>query len=303
MKVLKHRMLWSTMCVLGLLAGWPGLEIRAEEALAQADGSTARTAVLQEAGAAQAAGFRGWVKMEQSWYWLNPDGTVFHGWLDDSGRRYYLGEDGVMAVGWKEIGGKWYYFHQDGGMNLGEMVLDNGVYQFAEDGSLLSSRWLENTGGGSYTAGCFDEEEQALFDSLSEEKREQYFDEYPDREEEYDGDMHTSYDRFAGFWVETALKEIASHRLEAAVEQGYADERIPGEGSLKDYLAAVPYRKNASCLELYIRNCEDADEAYDKVMERMEHRFDGKRDRKYSLEYYRYLGIAHMEKMENSSLW
>ena len=59
--------------------------------------------MLQEAGAAQAAGFRGWVKMEQSWYWLNPDGTVFHGWLDDSGRRYYLGEDGVMAVGWKDM--------------------------------------------------------------------------------------------------------------------------------------------------------------------------------------------------------
>ncbi|MEI3281704.1 MAG: hypothetical protein V8R61_02820 [Enterocloster sp.] len=66
--------------------------------------------------------------------------------------------------------------------------------------------------------------------------------------------------------MDMKLNKIAQSRLEAAMEKGYMDERIPGEGTVKDDLASIPYRKNATCLEVYVRDCEDEAEAYDKVM-------------------------------------
>ena len=216
--------------------------------------------------------------------------------LQTDGRTYYLDENGAMVRGWREVDGEWYYFHEDGGMNLGELVLDNGVYGFSKGGALESAQWVENSGGGAYDAGCYDEETQSLFDDLNEEKRERYFDEHPYREEEYDGDMHRVYDRYAGFKMDMNLNKAADHRLHAAMAGGYMDDRIPGEGTVNDYLATVPYRKNATCLELYIRNCKDGAEAFSKVMAKTGDRYDGKGDRKYALEYYRSLGMAHAEK-------
>ena len=84
------------------------------------------------------------------------------------------------------------------------------------------------------------------------------------------------------------LNKIAQSRLAAAMEKGYADGRVTGEGTIEDTLASIPYRKNASCLEVYVRDCEDADEAYGKIMNVTE--------RKYTLQYYRYMGMAHEEK-------
>ena len=107
-----------------------------------------------------------------------------------------------MATGFQKVGDEWYYFHEDGGMNLGELELDNAVYSFSAEGALTGASWKENTGGGAYFAGCYDTQEQILFEQLCDEKRDQYFDARPDREQEYDGDMHTSYDRYAGFkWM------------------------------------------------------------------------------------------------------
>lgn len=68
---------------------------------------------------------------------------------------------------------------------------------------------------------------------------------------------------------------------------------ITGEGTIKDYLASVHYREHASCLELYIRNCGDEGDAWSKVEEKTVGRYDARGDRKYSLEYYRELGMAH----------
>ena len=190
---------------------------------------------------------------------MDENNSLHKGWLQTDGRTYYLDKDGIMARGWKEVDGEWYYFHEDGGMNLGELILDNGMYEFSRNGALVSAQWVENTGGGAYSAGCYDEETQALFDELNEEKKQRYFDQHPDREDDYDGD-------------------------------------IPGEGTVNDYLASIPYRKNATCLELYIRSCEDESEAFSKVMERTGDRYDSKGDRTYSLEYYRSLGMARGEK-------
>lgn len=260
--------------------------------------STAREtpSAAQETPSAAQQMHPGWNQYENNWYWAETDGNLHKGWFQTDGRTYYMDESGVMVRGWREVDGEWYYFHEDGGMNLGELILDNAQYSFSRTGALVSAGWVENTGGGAYDAGCYDEMTQSVFDQLNEEKKELFFDEYPDREEEYDGDMHRMYDRYAGFKMDMALNKAAAHRLESAMEYGYADDRIPGQGTVNDYLASVPYRKNATCLEVYIRGCEDGDEAFSKVMDRTGERYDSKGDRAYSLDYYRSLGMAHREK-------
>ena len=50
---------------------------------------------------------------------------------------------------------------------------------------------------------------------------------------------------------------------------GYADDRIPGEGTINDYLSVINWELSASCLELYVRDCEDASEAFDKIKEKL----------------------------------
>lgn len=238
----------------------------------------------------------GWNRSQDNWYWADPDGSLHKGWLRAGGRTYYMDENGVMARGWKEVDGDWYYFHQDGGMNQGELVLGNAVYECSKNGAMESARWVDNTGAGAYDAGCYDQETQALFDELNEEKKQLYFDTHPDRENEDTGDMHRVYDRGAGFGMDMALNKAAQHRLEAAMEHGYADGQVYGEGTVNDYLSAIPYRSHATCLELYIRGCQDEGEAWSKAYEKTEGRYGAGGDRKYSLEYYHSLGMAHRVK-------
>ena len=103
------------------------------------------------------------------------------------------------ACGWQKIADSWYCLGPDGMPCTGEQTLGDSICRFSEDGVFEEARWIPGTGGGPYTVGCFEAEEQALFDRLSEEKAEEYFDLHPDREEDYAGDMRTSYDRYAGF--------------------------------------------------------------------------------------------------------
>ena len=170
------------------------------------------------------------------------------------------------------------------------------LYEFYYDGSLKSVQWIPNTGGGAYPVFCYDEETQELFDQLNEEKRELFFEEHPDREDSWDGDEKIRYDRYAGFLMDARLNEAASHRLEMALENGYSGDSIPGEGTLKDYLTAVSYRKNASAQELYIRGREDAEDAFSRIMAKTQTRYDSTEKRRYSLGYYRRIGMAHAEK-------
>lgn len=193
--------------------------------------------------------------------------------MDLSGWKVVLAESGYdsshrLAFSWRKnllseggrghgdriskVGNEWYYFHEDGGMNLGDLELDNAVYTFSAEGALTGASWKENTGGGAYFAGCYDTQEQILFEYLCDEKRDQYFDARPDREHEYDGDMHTSYDRYAGLKMDVKLNRIAAARLKEAMENGYADG------------------KNSTYKELYIRNCEDGEAAFDKIMDVLE---------------------------------
>ena len=80
------------------------------------------------------------------------------------------------------------------------------------------------------------------------------------------------------------------------MEKGYSKSRntIPGEGTVSDYIKNVlPERKSATFFEMYLWGPEETYDPYDSVMIRMQEKADRKNDKKYSLEYYRRMGIAH----------
>ncbi len=242
------------------------------------------------------AGTGQWQQQDGRWSYIQENGVpAAEGWLTDGDRTYYIDADGFMATGWRRIGDRTYYFHEDGGMNLGDLTLGEAAYRFDESGALLEASRVKNTGGGPFTAGFYDASLQALFDDISEEKREEHFEEYPEREDEYDGDENRPYDRNASFTVTEELNRIAEHRLLAARANGYADEQVSGEGTLKDYLKAISYRGGRNGMEVYLQNCEDASEAYGKFAQRMMDRYETKADRRYLPEYYREIGMARLE--------
>ena len=205
-------------------------------------------------------------------------------------------ETETARANWVKEGDDWYYLLPDGSRNRQGLQFDNALYKFNWNGSLKTAQWVPNTGGGAYPVFCYDEETQFLFDQLNDEKKDLYFDEYPDREEEYGNNEKRQYDRYAGFIMDEKLNQAAAHRLEAALANGYSGDAIPGEGTLKDYLEKISYRKNSSCRELYLRGREDADDAFDKLIGKTQDKYDSSGKRKDSLDYYRRIGMAHAEK-------
>ena len=205
-------------------------------------------------------------------------------------------ETETARANWVKEGDDWYYLLPDGSRNRQDLQFDNALYKFNWNSSLKTAQWVPNTGGGAYPVFCYDEETQFLFDQLNDEKKDLYFDEYPDREEEYGNDEKRQYDRYAGFIMDEKLNQAAAHRLEAALANGYSGDAIPGDGTLKDYLEKISYRKNSSCRELYLRGREDADDAFDKLIGKTQDKYDSSGKRKDSLDYYRRIGMAHAEK-------
>ncbi len=134
-----------------------------------------------------------------------------------------------------------------------------------------------------------DQEQQAriLYEAVSQEKLEEYLDEHPGGSCE---------DERASFRINETLNEAAAHRLLAAMESGYTDGRIPGEGTVEEYLASLPRPSSRTCMELYLRSCEDGQEAYEKFEEKMMERYEKKEDRKYLPEYYREIGMAQAKR-------
>ena len=134
-----------------------------------------------------------------------------------------------------------------------------------------------------------DQEQQAriLYEAVSQEKLEQYLDEHPEGSCE---------DARASFRINETLNEAAAHRLLAAMESGYTDGRIPGEGTVEEYLESLPRPSSRTCMELYLRSCEDGQEAYEKFEEKMMERYEKKEDRKYLPEYYREIGMAQAKR-------
>jgi len=68
----------------------------------------------------------GWLKDNNIWYYLNPNGDMATGWLTVNGLTYYLEANGAMVTGWKEVAGQYYYFYPDGHKAVNEFI--SGFY-------------------------------------------------------------------------------------------------------------------------------------------------------------------------------
>ena len=104
----------------------------------------------------------GWKKVENNWYYFNPDGIMQTGWVIDN-NSYYLDKSGIMETGWIKIDGYSYYFDQYGHAAIGKKLIDNNWYFFNnkgilekgfyyynektyysdEDGIMVTNQWLQ----------------------------------------------------------------------------------------------------------------------------------------------------------------
>ena len=213
---------------------------------------------------------------------------------NDSSSRI-CGSSGAVP-GWNQISGKWYYLMENGAWSTDFIEDENTCYTFTKDGTLSYARKTPNTQGGAYPVYVLDQKEQELFDDMNDEKSDLFFDTYPEAEDDYDNGDVEFYDGRATFVLDMDLCDIAKARLSSAMEKGYSKSKntIPGEGTVSDYVkTAFPERKSATFFEMYLWGPEETYDPYDSVMIRMQEKFDRKDDKKYSLEYYRRMGIAH----------
>lgn len=207
--------------------------------------------------------------------------------LDD--HWYYMKEDGSMKTGWDEIGGKYYHFDKGGAMTQGSMTEGETFYSFSPEGSAAYAKQLKNLGGGAFTVGFYSQKCQELADNLNELKKDNFDD---DQKPGYYEDDKVDYDKNASYVISGRLTEIAEHRLLLARTRGYGDGNIPGEGKLSDYLKAVNYNPGRRSMEVYLRNCDGADQAEERLLRK--HDVDQKK-RKDQAVYYTEMGIAHQE--------
>ncbi|MVX63922.1 cell wall-binding protein [Clostridium chromiireducens] len=71
-------------------------------------------------------------------YYLDPaTGEMRKGWMTLNNSWYYLGQNGLMQKGWVYLNGKWYYFTPNGQMAVNQtMYVDGKVYNFGQDGAV-----------------------------------------------------------------------------------------------------------------------------------------------------------------------
>lgn len=78
---------------------------------------------------------KGWQRIGDYWYYLNPNGVMVTGWIQSNNLWYYLdGATGRMLTGWQKIDNKDYCFASDGSLYVntttpdGYMVDEKGVW-------------------------------------------------------------------------------------------------------------------------------------------------------------------------------
>lgn len=79
----------------------------------------------------------GWLKDNDTWYYLDKDGIMQTGWVKDNGTWYYLDGSGAMQKGWKYVGGHWYYLDGSGAMQTGWKYVSGHWYYLNASGALL----------------------------------------------------------------------------------------------------------------------------------------------------------------------
>lgn len=137
---------------------------------------------------------------------------------------------------------------------------------------------------------AYDEITQELFQEISQEKLEEYEEEYGEPEEE---------EIRAFLQTDERLDQAAAERLQEAMEQGYAGGQIQGGSTIQEYLSQIGYPGGRNCMEIYLPDCGDSQEAWEKFSEKMMERYEEKEDRRYLPEYYRKIGMAHADRQES----
>ena len=85
----------------------------------------------------------GWVlNDDETWSYVEADGTKHVGWLKVQGKTFYLNQDGIMQTGWKAVGGKWYYLNGSGAMQTGWKAVGGKWYYLSGSGAMQTG-WLK----------------------------------------------------------------------------------------------------------------------------------------------------------------
>lgn len=90
----------------------------------------------------------GWLLINDNWYYLDSNGAMRTGWLSQNGNWYYLGAGGEMKTGWISTGGHWYYLDKSGAMKTGWVYTGGKWYYMYRSGNMAANTWI-----GSYRIG------------------------------------------------------------------------------------------------------------------------------------------------------
>lgn len=72
----------------------------------------------------------GWVRRDDSWLYINQDGSLAKGWLNLNGTWYYLDpNNGTMRTGWVLVDGLWYWLDSSGAMATGWTNIGSSRWQ------------------------------------------------------------------------------------------------------------------------------------------------------------------------------
>ena len=75
-----------------------------------------------------------WIESEGKRYYLDEEGTLKPaGWISLDNTWFYIQSDGSAATGWLQLGDKWYYLKNDGAMATGWITDDNGKAYFLKN--------------------------------------------------------------------------------------------------------------------------------------------------------------------------
>ena len=93
----------------------------------------------------------GWLKVQGKTFYLSQDGIMQTGWLKDDGVWYYLSGSGAMQTGWLKVAGKWYYAAPSGAIQTGWLKIGHTWYYLSGSGAMQTG-WLKVNGKWYYAA-------------------------------------------------------------------------------------------------------------------------------------------------------
>lgn len=84
----------------------------------------------------------GWLKVNNVWYYFNNSGIMQTGWQTINNNKYYLSDSGAMRTGWLLYEGREYYLNSSGAMTTDWSKIDDLWHYFKKDG-ILQTGWMK----------------------------------------------------------------------------------------------------------------------------------------------------------------